>query len=457
MTILVTAPSSDATPLHVVAADELGAFLEARAPNQAAYARACGFRAKPGELLILPDANGAPARVLLGAGAGDDPFVLGVCPFGLPEREYALATAPDGWRAEDMALAWVMGAYRFTRYKAADRAPARFAPGADVDLTETTRLADAVRLVRDLVNTPANDMGPEGLEQAARDVAKRGGAVCTVVVGDKLLKENFPVVHAVGRAAGEAPRLIELEWGEADAPRLAIVGKGVCFDSGGLNIKPGDSMRNMKKDMGGAAHALGLAHLVMANALPVRLHVVIPAVENAVGANAFRPGDILKSRAGQTIEIDNTDAEGRLVLADALARAAEKAPGLVIDFATLTGAARVALGAELAPFYANEDDLAAALEAGAKSVRDPVWRMPLWAGYESQIDSPIADVKNLGGGPLGGSITAALFLQRFIGKHPWIHFDVFAWNLSARPARPVGGEAQGLRAAWAMLKARYAG
>jgi leucyl aminopeptidase len=457
MDIITAAASDDALPLHVVPAEELDAFLDARAAPQAAYARAAGFRAKPGELLILPDTDGAAARALVGAGDAKDPFVLGAAPLKLPERAYGLASAPEGWSKEAMALAWALGSYRFTRYKAAERGPARLTVGEGVDLDEVARLARAVTLVRDLVNTPAGDMGPVALEAAARELAGENGATCKVVTGEKLLKENFPVVHAVGRAAGEAPRLIEIEWGEKDAPRLAVVGKGVCFDTGGLNLKPGDSMRLMKKDMGGAAHALGLASLVMDAKLPVRLHVVIPAVENAVGANAFRPGDILTSRAGLTVEVENTDAEGRLVLADALARAVEEKPELVLDYATLTGAARVALGPEIPPFYANDDGLAEALEAGAKTARDPIWRMPLWPGYDAQLDSPIANLKNLGAGPFGGSILAALFLQRFVAGLPWIHFDVYAWNPSDKPGRPQGGEAQGLRAAWAMLKTRYAG
>jgi leucyl aminopeptidase len=452
--VVIAHSEGEALPLHVVAAEELDPFLDARAPAHAAYARACGFTAASGEILILPDGEGAPSRVLLGAGKAEDPFVVGVCPLKLPTRDYAIATSPKDWTIEEMALAWALGAYRFERYKTSEKRPARLVATAG-DMSEVACVADAVALVRDLVNTPAADMGPEALEAAAREVARRPGAVVKVTIGDKLLKDNFPAVHAVGRAAAEAPRMIELEWGEKDARRLAIVGKGVCFDTGGLNIKTGDYMRLMKKDMGGAAHALALAKLVMDANLPVRLHVAIPAVENAVGAGAFRPGDILKSRAGLTIEVDNTDAEGRLVLADALARTGEGDPELTIDFATLTGAARVALGPELAPYYANDEEAAAALEAAAKETRDPVWRMPLWAGYDSQLDSPIASLKNQGSNPFAGSVIAALFLKRFAGQRPWIHFDIYAWNPTARPARPAGGEAQGLRAAWSMLKARF--
>jgi len=455
MDSVVANATSSAAPLHVVASGDLKSFLDGQLDAHAAFARASGFKAKAGETLILPDAAGNLDRVLLGAGDASDPFVLGVAPFGLPERDFAIASAPAGWTGDEMALGWALGSYRFDRYKAADRKPARLMAPKGADLAEVARLADGVFLVRDLVNTPAGDMGPEGFEAAARELAKTHAATVKVTTGDKLLKENYPLIHAVGRAAGEAPRFIEIEWGEKDAPRLTIVGKGVTFDTGGLNIKTGDFMRLMKKDMGGGAHALGLAHMVMDAGLPVRLHVLIPAVENAIGAGAFRPGDILKARSGLTIEIENTDAEGRLVLADALARAGEGEPDLVIDFATLTGAARVALGPQLSPYYTNQEKLAEALEKAARHAHDPVWRMPLWAGYESQIESPIADLKNLGNGPFAGSVMAALFLQRFIAGHPWIHFDIFAWNPTARPARPQGGDAHGVRSAWAMLKARY--
>jgi leucyl aminopeptidase len=457
MNVVVAQPSEEALPLHIVSAEELDAFLMTRTSAHAAYARGCGFTAGAGDLLILPGPDGAPARIVLGAGKGDDPFVLGAAPLKLPARDYVVASAPSGWTGEEMALAWTLGAYRFDRYKTFDRAPARLVMPQGADFAEASRIAAAVTLVRDLVNTPAGDMGPEALEGAARELARTYGATAKVVAGEKLLKDNYPAVHAVGRAAAEAPRMIELEWGEKDAPRLALVGKGVCFDSGGLNIKTGDLMRLMKKDMGGAAHALGLARLVMDAGLPVSLHAVIPAVENAVGAGAFRPGDILKTRAGLTVEVDNTDAEGRLVLADALARAVELEPELIIDFATLTGAARVALGPEVAPYYTNRDELAQDIEAGARAARDPIWRMPLWSGYDGQLDTPVADMKNSAANPFAGSIIAALFLRRFVSNRPWIHFDVYAWNPAARPARPLGGEAQGLRAAWAMLRARFGG
>ncbi|MGD2132124.1 MAG: leucyl aminopeptidase family protein [Maricaulaceae bacterium] len=459
MRAVVETPEGEATPLHVVTSEELDGFLDARSDAHAAFARACGFKAGAGELLILPDADGAPARIVLGAGKGEDVLALGAAPLKAPVRDYVIASAPEGWTGDAMAIAWELGAYQFEAYKAADRKPARLVAPEGADLEEVGRVARAVKLVRDLVNTPAGDMGPEALEAAAREMAKPYGASVKVTTGDKLLKENYPAVHAVGRAAHEAPRMIEIEWGEKDAPkdrpRLAIVGKGVCFDTGGLNIKTGDFMRLMKKDMGGAAHALGLAQMVMDAKLPVTLHVAVPAVENAISADAFRPGDVLKTRAGLTVEVENTDAEGRLVLADGLARVIEDEPDLVVDFATLTGAARVAVGAEIAPFFTNEDKLAAALEKAAAASGDPVWRLPLWAGYDRQLESPIADLKNLGNGAFAGSIMAALFLQRFVKARPWIHLDVFAWNPNPRPARPAGGDAHALRAVWEMLKARY--
>ncbi len=319
------------------------------------------------------------------------------------------------------------------------------------------RVIEASCLVRDLVNTPANDMGPDALHASAERVAAEASAEFRAIVGDDLLAQNFPLIHAVGRAASQAPRLLHLSWGDASNPRVALVGKGVTFDSGGLDIKSAAGMRIMKKDMGGAAHALALAQLVMAAKLKVRLDLFLPVVENAIAGNAFRPGDVLASRKGLSVEIDNTDAEGRLVLADALTRACEDKPQLLIDFATLTGAARTALGPDLPPFYANDETLAKDLTAAATEAADPVWRMPLWDAYDSDIDSPIADLKNAGDGAFAGSIYAALFLRRFVTGPAWAHFDVFAWAPREKPSRPQGGEAQALRACWGMLKRRFGG
>jgi leucyl aminopeptidase len=374
----------------------------------------------------------------------------------LPEGRYRLAEGDPG----AATFGWMLGQHRFTEYKSKadpDRGARILLTREAADIDHSVRLAEATALVRDLVDTPAADMGPPELQAAVRSLAKEYGAKVEVTAGDALT-QGFPMIAAVGRGAtGErAPRLIELHWGKDSAPRLAIVGKGVCFDSGGLDIKPASGMRLMKKDMGGAAHALALAKLVMAAKLPVRLHLLIPAVENSVSAASYRPGDVLSSRKGLKVEIDNTDAEGRLVLGDALARAGEEEPQLIVDFATLTGAARVALGPDLPAMFANDDDLAADIEAAAKDVTDPVWRMPLWDGYDEMLKSDLADLSNSADSPMAGAVTAALFLRRFAPEGvPWAHFDTFAWRPSAKPGRPKGGEAMGLRAAFAMLQSRF--
>lgn len=414
---------------------------------------AAGFAGKPGQIVLLP--SDSICGALFGIGNGLDAFALGAAAFGLPEGDWEIDELPATLDPGLVALAWALGGYRFTLFKAAERQPARLVPPAGTDIAETDSIASAVMLARDLINSPADIMGPEGLEAAFRKLAKVHGAKVNVTKGDALLKQNYPMIHAVGRAAGEAPRLLELEWGDPAHPRLALVGKGVCFDSGGLDLKPAAGMRWMKKDMGGAANAMALAQLVMAAKLPVRLHLLVPAVENAVGADAFRPGDILVSRKGITVEIDNTDAEGRLVLADALTRAVEDDPELLIDFATLTGAARVALGPEVMPFYTGDEALAAEISAAGNTVSDALWRMPLWDGYDREIDGDISDIVNSAAIPLAGSITAALFLRRFVGTSNWVHFDIFGWNLKDRPGRPKGGEMQGARAVYQMLKQRF--
>jgi leucyl aminopeptidase len=357
------------------------------------------------------------------------------------------------------ALGWLLGQYRFERYKKepSKKGPRVLLTPEPAAIEEAVRLAEATFLVRDLVNTPAGDLGPAELEAAARALGEANGALVTITSG-KALDEGYPMVAAVGRAAAphRAPRMIELEWGDRRHPRLAIVGKGVCFDSGGLDIKPSSGMRLMKKDMGGAAHALALSQVVIQAGLPVRLHLLIPAVENAVAGDAFRPGDILRSRKGLSVEIGNTDAEGRLILADALARAGESEPQLILDFATLTGAARVALGPDLPALFANDNSLAESLLAAGTAVSDPLWRMPLWKGYDEMLSSDIADLGNVSEAPMAGAVTAALFLQRFVPQGvPWAHLDTFAWRSSARPGRPKGGDALGLRAAWSMLAERY--
>jgi len=437
---------------RIIPAAGLEKALSALPDNVRAHVRDSGFEAAPSQTVLLPDAGGA----LVGAGPARSPFDIAGAAMTLPEGAWALESLPETWDPALTAAAFALGGYQFTRYKQPRRAPARLVPPPGADIAEARRVAAGAMLTRDLVNTPAGDMLPSHLEAAVRGLAARYGAEIRVITGDDLLRENYPLIHAVGRASADAPRLIELEWGEASHPRLALVGKGVCFDSGGLDIKPADGMLLMKKDMGGAATVLGAALMIMDAGLAVRLHVLIPAVENAISANAFRPGDIIESRKGLTVEIGNTDAEGRLVLADAITRACEDNPDLLVDMATLTGAARVALGPELAPVYTPDDAISAGLKAAGEAVDDPVWPMPLWDGYDSWLDSEIADLSNTGSGKTAGSITAALFLRRFAAEaKAWAHFDIFAWNPSARPGRPAGGEMLGGRALYHWLKQRY--
>ncbi len=419
----------------------------------ATMAQWSGFDGEAGKRLIVPGGDGNMAQVLFGLGDGSDPRALVALSATLPAGHYSLSPGSSHIAIETAAALWAEGAYRFTRYLGGgSQAPVLVLPqGWDAEAISAE--AGAADLVRDLVNTPAEDMGPDGLEAAIGDLARQHGAEMTVITGAELLEHNYPLVHAVGRAGARAPRMIELSWGEEGHPVLAIVGKGVCFDTGGLNLKVGNYMRDMKKDMGGAAHAIGLARLVMDARLPVRLKLLVPAVENNVSHVSFRPGDVFASRKGLTVEIDNTDAEGRLVLADALTRACEHDPDLIIDLATLTGAARVALGADLAPFYTDDADLAAAIDIAGIETSDPVWRMPLWKPYASELKSTVADLVN-SGGPLAGSITAALFLQQFVDRKAWVHFDIWAWR-TARYTRPAGGATCALRACWQFLRARY--
>jgi leucyl aminopeptidase len=416
-----------------------------------------GFRGEQGRTLIVPAGPASIAGALFGMGGGQDPFgalALGALAKSLPEGDWHIESALD-----DPTLAAVglkLGSYAFTRYGKSAGKPLRFAVPEGADAARAGRIADAVFLTRDLVNTPTNDMGPSALEEAARTLARKHGAQVSVVKGDALLERNFPMIHTVGRASADAPRLIDMAWGPKGAPKVTLVGKGVCFDTGGLDIKPASGMLLMKKDMGGAANVLGLADMIMAAKLKVRLRVLIPAVENAISGNAFRPGDVLTSRKGITVEIGNTDAEGRLVLADALALADEEEPDLLVDVATLTGAARVALGPDLPPFYSPDDAFAAELAAASSSAADPLWRMPLWKPYASKLSSKIADTNNVTTDGFAGSITAALFLSRFVERAAtWAHLDIFAWSPSDKPHCPTGGEAQGIRALEHLLAARY--
>lgn len=419
-----------------------------------AVARANSFAGDAGQIVLLPDGSGADA--LIGLGNASDPFALGDAAKLLPEGDWRLEGDLGEIDPTMAMVAFGAGAYQFTRYKKPSRKPACLAAVEGADIAEATRVVRSIWLTRDLVNTPAGDMDPAALQSEVEAVGKEFGATVTATIGDDLVKERYGMIHAVGRAAHCPPRLIELEWGDPGHPRLAIVGKGITFDSGGLDIKPAAGMRLMKKDMGGSANALALARLIMDAKLPVRLHLLIAAAENAIDGNAFRPGDVLTSRLGLTVEIDNTDAEGRLVLGDALAKAVEDEAELILDFATLTGAARVALGPELAPFYTDDAAFGEALCEGATKVVDPVWRMPLWDGYDKQLEGTISDLKNTGDGPFAGSVTAALFLRRFTGGRRWCHFDIFAWNPKDRPGRPAGGEMLGSRAAWEALKTLYA-
>jgi leucyl aminopeptidase len=426
-------------------------------PLARAFADSASFEPRPGRHLFLPDASGAFARVLFGVDAPRQPtpdrFAAGKLPGLLPQGIYRLVDAPDPRLA---ALAFALGSYRFGSYRKGDDRQVRVELPEGVDGEELTRIVEGVTLARDLVNTPANDMGPAELEQAVRKVAAAHGAAVRTVVGDDLLARNFPLIHAVGRAAAGAPRLIDLTWGRPDAPKVSLVGKGVCFDSGGLDIKPESAMLLMKKDMGGAATALALAQMIMQRRLDVRLRVLVPAVENAIAGNAFRPRDVYRARNGLTVEVGNTDAEGRLILADALALADEEAPDLLVDMGTLTGAARVALGPDLPPFYTHDDALARELADHAAAENDPLWRLPLWGAYDSMLDSNVADLNNVASGGFAGSIVCALFLNRFVSAaKAWIHFDIYAWNPSAKSARPEGGECQAARALYALLCVRY--
>ena len=452
------AEASAAVPVTFVTAASWAETRNRLEQRSRAFADAAGFEPKAGRHLLLAGPDGALAEVLFGLENADDPVKdllrPGALATLLPEGTYRFANAPHDARLA--ALGFALGSYRFARYRKVEARTVRLAWPAGVDAADVTRIAEGVWLARDLINTPANDMGPAELEDAARAVASRHGARIHSIVGDNLLVENFPLVHAVGRAADRPPRLIDLTWGDAAHPKVTLIGKGVCFDTGGLDIKPESGMLNMKKDMGGAATVLALAHMLMDRGAKLRLRVLVPAVENSIGGAAFRPRDIYRSRKGITVEIGNTDAEGRLILADALALADEDAPELVIDMATLTGAARVALGPEVVPFYTDDEALATELALCAATQSDPLWRLPLWGPYDQMLDSKVADINNVSSGGFAGSITAALFLRRFVSAaKAWLHCDIFAWNQAAKPARPEGAECQGARALYHLLTQRH--
>lgn len=457
---VLIAASDAAIPLSLVSEAAFEALTD---DGLKELGRGQDFKGQAGRILIDAGPDGRVRKVLAGAGKGGaDPMSARSLAARLPAGDYVLESPPEGLDVGLFATGWALGAYLFDRYKARpERGRARLVVGDDREIAGIRQVASACLLAREMVDTPAQDMGPLQIETIAREIASSNGASIAVTTGDALLEDNYPAIHAVGRAAtaARAPRLIEIGWNldQTVLPLVALVGKGVVFDSGGLDIKPAAGMRNMKKDMGGSAHALALGRLVMQAGLKVRLMVLVAAVENAISGDAFRPGDVVRTRKGLSVEIGNTDAEGRVILSDALARAGEHNPDLTIDFATLTGAARVALGPELPPFYTDDEGLAAEITAAAADRRDPVWRMPLWRGYREAVEAEIADLRNDSAEwAQAGSVTAALFLQRFAPETgSWCHFDIFAWNSRARPGHPAGGEAQAIRAVFKVLTDRY--
>jgi len=445
-----------AVPLTVVTRESLVATLSTLDPAVARWVEATRFTADAGHHLLVPGADGKPSRVLAAASESDAIWDLAGLPDALPEGSYALDAASDDAHATARALGWALGAYAFTRYRARKHPPARLVWPRQANRTLVARLARAQCWARDLINTPAEAMGPAELQQAAEGMAARHGTRCTTIVGDELLARNYPTIHAVGRASNRPPRIVDLSWGDARAPKLTLVGKGVCFDTGGLDLKTASGMRWMKKDMGGAATLLALGDAIMDAGLDVRLRILVPAVDNAVSGGALRPGDIVRTRQGMTVEIGNTDAEGRLILCDALAEAASERPDLIVDIATLTGAARVALGPDLPALFVRDDALATSLLAAGTREGDPLWRLPLWQPYRDMLKTPVADINNVSEGPFAGAITAALFLAEFVpAEIRWAHLDTYAWNGKTKPGRPEGGEALALRALYAFATERY--
>ena len=462
MRSLVLQPTADTIPLWPVDRVGFDRWLAAQPTAVAQWIKQTGFKAKPGEHVLVPDANGGLRGIAVGVPDRIDVWSFAGLTKKLPAGTYHLDAAFDPKRATDVTIGWALGDYAFDRYRTRgpngnSSAPAVLALPAGADFAVVRRAVRATQLVRDLVNEPAERMGPAELAQAAATLAREHNAGFEAIVGGDLLARNFPAIHAVGRASVRDPRLIDIVWGDAAAPKVTLVGKGVCFDSGGLDLKTASGMRLMKKDMGGAATVLGLAHMIMDAGLKVRLRVLIPAVENAVAGNAMRPGDIIATRKGLAIEIGNTDAEGRVILADALALADDDEPDLLIDCATLTGAARTALGPDIPAFFTPDDDLAVTLARAAEQESDPLWRLPLWAPYREYIDTQVADVNNSSENGFAGAITAALFLQEFVvATKRWIHVDLYAWNAKSKPGRPAGGEAMGMRALYTLITNRFA-
>ena len=455
---LVADTPRDALPITPIRQAGLKRWLAGPGKAWRGWIESTRFRASPGEICLVPGPNRSLARVLVGVADDDELWAYAGLPASVPEGVYRLDAALAGPAAGRAALGWALGTYDFARYRKPPRSFASLLWPKGADRAAVARTVDAVFLARDLINTPASDMGPAELAAAARNLARKYNAGCEVIEGERLIARNYPLIHAVGRASVRAPRLIDLRWGVGRAPKVTLVGKGVCFDSGGLDLKPASGMQLMKKDMAGAATMLGLAQMVMDAGLPVRLRLLIPAVENSVAGNALRPLDVVKSRKGLTVEIGNTDAEGRLILADALAEAESERPAVLIDCATLTGAARAALGTELPALFSNNDALAADILRHGEAESDPLWRLPLWRPYRRLLDSKTADINNSPEGGYGGAITAALYLAEFVDtRTPWAHIDMMAWQLSGRPGRPEGGEPTAMRALYAMLAARFGG
>lgn len=453
---VITAPLPGAIPVIPVIDSEFSVWLERQDESWRRWLTATGFKGQSGKFSLVPGPDGQLRAVVAGIKDADDLWALGGLPASLPEGDYRLEAAFAPRQLDRLTLGWALGAYQFARYKTPKRTMARLALDPRCDSDRIRRWIDAVQLVRDLINTPAEDLMPEHLAETVQALGQQFGATVAQTIGDELLTGNFPLIHAVGRASAHPPRLLDLRWGDPHHPKLTLVGKGVCFDTGGLDLKPSSAMRLMKKDMGGAATALGLARLIMSAHLPVRLRVLIAAVDNAVAGNAFRPGDVIRSRRGLTIEIHNTDAEGRLILCDALTEAGSEQPDILIDFATLTGAARTALGTAMPALFCNDETLATGLLSAAAREQDPLWRLPLHQPYREMLDSKIADIANAADSSYAGAITAALFLKEFVPERiPWAHFDLMAWNLKTRPGQPEGGEAMAMRAVFGWLEQHY--
>jgi leucyl aminopeptidase len=450
-----TSQQDNAIRIAPVSAAAIPAWLDAH-PESREWVAAVGFKAAPGTFAFLPGKDGQPSAVLASPVDGESVWAFAGLPMTLPEGTYVLDLEGSD-SATDAALGWALGSYEFTRYRTPKRTPATLVWPAKADRDEVERVTRGVFLARDMINTPAEDMGPEHLADAVVAVAKSHRATTHIIAGDDLLERNYPTIHIVGRASARAPRLIDLRWGDETAPRVTLVGKGVCFDTGGLDLKPRDAMLNMKKDMGGAAVMLGLASALMSAKTPIRLRLLIPAVENSVAGNAYRPLDIVRTRNGKTVEIGNTDAEGRLILCDALAEADSERPDLLLDCATLTGAARVALGPELQALFCDDDEVANGLLTAGIRAGDPLWRMPIWRPYRKHIDGKCADLNNVAQGPFAGSIIGALYLAEFVSAStPWAHLDIIAANPASAPGRPEGGEATGMRALYTYIRQRYA-